>query len=57
MTLREFFEDNLADTVAELCQYQQCDNCSIRGLFTGERCPLWDVSIEDALDLPVEPDR
>lgn len=48
MTLREYIENNIADVVAELCQYQQCDNCSIGSLFN--RCPLLDMPAEEALD-------
>lgn len=29
MTFEEYFTENLSDIVAELCQYQKCDNCSI----------------------------
>lgn len=55
MTLGKYLEENLADILSELCQYQKCDNCSLRALFSGRRCPLWDMSPEDALDFPVEP--
>lgn len=36
------------DVLAELCQYQSCDNCSIGSLF--KRCPLLDMPLEEALD-------
>lgn len=52
MTIREYIEDNVADVVAELCQYQQCDNCSIGSMFV--RCPLLDMSVEEAIDLDFE---
>ena len=52
MDLREYLTEHIADVLAELCQYQKCDNCSIGSLF--EDCPLWKRSIEEALDCEVE---
>lgn len=52
MTLREYIEDNMCDVVAELCQYQHCDNCSIGSLygFSSDICPLQYNSIEEVID-------
>lgn len=47
-TLREYIEENIERVVEELCQYQSCDNCSIGSMY--ERCPLLDMSVEEALD-------
>lgn len=55
MTLREYIEDNIDDVVAELCQYQQCDNCSIGSLF--KRCPLLDYPIPEAIDIDMSCER
>lgn len=35
MTFREYLEENLEEIVVELCQYQDCENCSVRALFGG----------------------
>ena len=52
MTLEEYIMENLPDIVAELCQYQKCDNCSIGSLF--DRCPLLDMTAEEALNCEVK---
>ena len=52
MSFEEYFIENLSDIIAELCQYQKCDNCSIGELSKQHgwgRCPLHDMSIEDML--------
>lgn len=52
MTLREYIEENVCDIVAELCQYQRCDNCSIASLYgySSDICPLQYKSVEDVID-------
>lgn len=48
MTIREYIEENIEDVVAELCQYQQCGNCSIGSMF--KKCPLLNMPIDEAID-------
>ena len=56
MTLREYIQNNAEDIVAELCQYQSCDNCSISALY-GFDCPLLSNSIDEVIDEEIEPDK
>ena len=53
-TLREYIEDNVEDVVAELCQYQNCDNCSIGSLYKNNNCKLHTMTIEEAVDEEIE---
>ena len=52
MTIRDYIIENIEDIVAELCQYQNCDNCSIGSLFN-RRCPLLDMSVDEAVDVEI----
>lgn len=52
-TYREYIEDNAADILAELCQYQNCDNCSIGGIHY-EQCPLKEHTCEEVLDMEMD---
>lgn len=51
-TLEDYITDNPGEILAELCQYQTCDNCSIGALF--KRCPLLDKTIEEALEEEID---
>lgn len=49
MTLREYIEENSEDIIAELCQYQTCENCSIGSLYK-DRCRLLDGAVDEIID-------
>lgn len=55
-TLGDYIRDNVRDVVDELCQYQNCDNCSIGWLYEehGKECILHKVSSDIAIDLPID---
>lgn len=55
-TLRDYITDNIAETIDELCQYQNCDNCSIGALYEAhsKECILHKVSTIDAIDIPLD---
>lgn len=47
MTLREYITENMELFVADLCQAQTCDNCSIGNV---EACVLRRCDLYDAID-------
>ena len=55
MTLGDYIRDNAKDIVDELCQFQNCDDCSIGSLYEefGKECILHKVSSFDAIDIPI----